>query len=176
MLSQNKLKALQYFIHTRLSGKYAVEVNDEQLTEDKLIKNTDEFKKVKHEMKELLNDLTQKKYTVDHLNNLPDTLYTRTIVYYYEIALKELKKNIDDNCLIIEGFLALSIISYLVEEKEIGKTSISPRELISIFEKQNYDRKLLNQMQRTAIDIVEAVDKSNYMKSIKRKKKSRAKR
>ena len=179
MLTANKIKVLNIFIHSRLSGKYAVDTDDTQYTEDNLIVNNDSFNNVKKQLETVLQELTSNNLTIDYLNKTPPSLIRDSMVYYYEIALKTLKRYIDDGELLIETFLALCIISYLSDEKEIIQVPYSPTELIDIFESQNYDKKILFKMHNAAVEIVDAISKADYMKylkSLKPKSKSRKKR
>ena len=178
MLTSDKLKVLKIFIHSRLSGKYAISTEIKEHTEDILINDNKLFNKVRDTLKFTLKQLNDDKYTIELLNNGRPSIIRDSMIYYYEIALKALKKYINEGELIIETFLALCILSYLADEKEILSIPYSAMELIDIFEKQNYDRVILFNMHKAAVEIIDAVNKadfSKYLRSLKPKKKKKRK-
>ena len=183
MLTNEKIKVLKIFLHSRLSGKYAVVTDRQEHTEEILIKDNESFDIARKTLKLVLKQLTDDKFTIELLNNGRPSLIRDAMIYYYELALNALKKYSNEGELIIETFLALCIISYLADEKEIINVPYSPTELIDIFESQNYDRKILFKMHAAAIQIVDDInnaDYSKYLKSLKpkvnRKKKIRKRR
>jgi len=183
MLTIEKIKVLKIFLHSRLSGKYAVVTEKQEHTEAMLIVDDKSFDIARNTLKLVLKQLTDDKLTIELLNNGRPSLVRNSMIYYYELALEALKKYSNEGELIIETFLALCIISYLADEKEIMNVPYSPMELINIFESQNYDRKILFKMHAAAIQIVDDVnnaDYGKYLKSLKpkvtRKKKIRKRR
>ena len=164
MISKNKEIALLTFVHSRLSGKYT----DKQDIKGNVIpdKNT-----INTEISKIVKYLDSNGYTVDKLNNMIDCYYASLITYYYEVALKTMSKYIKDGEYIIEGVIAISILSYLIEEKQVTKLDIKPSDLLQDFEKANNDRDLVFRMIDIGTKIVESVDKANYTQRRKNSKK-----
>lgn len=171
MITLNKTKALLSFIHSRLSGKYA-----EYDGGEKVVNSESDSAQLISELGELENDLKSQGYTVEHINNMPKGLISSMQAHYYEVALAVVYKEIKAGEEILEGLIALSILSYLANEKGIGVSSTDAVELIGLYEKQNIERELITKMLMVGTKIVEAVEVSNFTKTIVKKRVSKTRK
>lgn len=163
MITPNKKRVLQSFCHSRLSGKYS-----EFSREANEIKIND----VENPLDIILDQLELKHLTIENINRMPDSFIASQISYYYEVALNTIDKYIKKDEEIIEAAIALSILAYLEDEKGIKETGFNITDLLSQFEKvAGNDRKTVTKMIMTGTKIVEAVEKANFNKHLKKNRK-----
>lgn len=168
MLNYDKVKTLLIFTHSRLSAKYA---DYDDVYSKAVINDKEKSEYVVSELKILENSLKDHCYTMEDLNEAIYTTYIDMITYYYRVALKEMEKHIKEGDEIIEGVIALSILSYIQEEKNIPVVDKKPSKLLAFYEKTNIDKKLVFKMVDVGTKIVEAVEKANYTKWLKSQRK-----
>ena len=168
-LTYDKVKTLLIFVHSRLSGKYA---NYEDVYSKPVIEDKSQAQKVINDLKELEATLETQGFTMEHLNNAPYTTYTDMITHYYKVALGEMGKYIKEGDEIIEGVVALSILAYIHQEKEIKVVDKNPTEYLAYYEKTNIDKKLVYKMLDIGTKIVEAVERANYTRWLKSQRKT----
>ncbi len=169
MLNYNKIKTLLIFVHSRLSGKYA---NYDDVYSKPVIEDEIQAQKVTDDLKELESTLSTQGFTMDHLNDAPYNAYIDMITYYYKVALKEMEKHIKEGDEIIEGVIALSVLSYIHEEKEIKVVDKTPSYYLAYYEKTNIDKKLVYKMLDVGTKVVEAVQSANYTRWLKSQRKT----
>lgn len=169
MLTNDKIKGLSIFMHSRLSGKYT----SKDLIKGSVIDDEVKSKELYIEIQELIKDLEDQKLTVDDLSLYPESYYKQMIIHYYDVALKEMERYIKSGEEMIEGVIALSILSYILQEKQVANllTDKTPSDLMEFFEKSDSDRRLVYKMIDVGTKIVEAVQKANYTLYIKKTKK-----
>lgn len=169
MLTNDKIKVLSVFIHSRLSGKHTSKLT----VTGSIFSDTSHTKELQSELDELIESLEAEGKTVDHINNLPDGYYRNLLVYYYETALNTMEKFISTGEEMIEGLIALSMLSYILQEKQAGVvlTDKKPSDLMEYFEKFGLEKRLVYKMIDVGTHIVESVDKANYALYLKRQRK-----
>jgi len=185
-----KLVALKMFIHSRLTGKasgyvkYPTSLNDtivvlsdkDEVSEEQktrtYLNDTKKEEILNKEISKLIIKLEEKNYTSDYFNNNQHRftkLYYNSLSYYYDVAKSVLEKKYDDE--ILETLVGLSIISFLVLEKDIIDKEdilINPIKLINMFEEKSLEdgnQSLIVEMIAIGGEIVEKVSKSSYVKS-----------
>lgn len=169
MLTKEKTYALCMFAHSRLSGKMA-----DTTTRDngKMIHNKDESDHIQKQVDKYVSKLEAEHLTIEKLNMLPDGLLSKKLTYYYDTCLKTMDKHIKKGDEIVEAIIGLSIISYLEEEKQLVSSDVNTRVLISKFEKLSIDRKLNGLMLKIGAEIVEAVERANYIQWARTQRKN----
>lgn len=172
MISQNKAIALTIFIHSRLSGKYT-DTNENNVS---IVNDTEDKELLEDQLGELYNNLTTDCYTFDSLIVMKKSVTLEIRRFYYQIAINTYTKNLSEGDEKIDQLIALSILSYLSIEKNIGTLDGDILELIAIYEKQKDEKDLISKMMRIGTEIVEAVEKSDFMKRNKKKRVSKKKK
>ena len=164
MLTNEKIRVLLIFCHSRLSGKYT---NNENL--GNVIDNKNANSQIEHNTKQIIETLEKNKFTIDDLNNLPHSPIASIMTYYYNVALNCFEKHIKKGDVLIEGIIGLSILSYLFEEKQFKTITLPtpPSEIISLMEKETLDqetRSLITKMHKVASEVIDMVDKTKLPK------------
>lgn len=168
MITPNKKRALLTFCHRRLSGKYS----DYSREENKL-EITDGEETIGATTK-IFRGLEKEKYTVADINAMPSCFVTSQLTYYYESILSKYNKLVKKDEEIIEAVIALSIMAYLEDEKEITLDffNLAYTDLTSLISRYELilgeDRTLVTKMIKVGTEIVEAVEKANFSNHIKR--------
>lgn len=167
MITKEKATALLMFCHSRINQKCL----DVTVSDNRDIRRTmtdSKAENLENELHNYMKKLEDKNITIDFLNTLPDGLISRQLIHYYETSLKTMNKHLKKGDEVIEPLIALSILSYIEVDKNIVDTEIDLMKLISDFEEiSGVDRSLVTKMMKVGTDIVEAVDKSNYLKHAK---------
>ena len=178
MLSPFQIKALCTFAHSRLSGKYTNTLD----TKQSILYDEENISKFQNSLNTIIKELETDGSTIATLNLAKNSSMSSLVHSYYIVALNELEKEIPTGEIIIEGVMGIIILSYLHDEIGV-KFSISPMEIISMFETENKDkqdtRKLMTKMLKIGTQIIEKVQNTkvsqlrinNKSKSKKNKRK-----
>ena len=179
MLSPFQIKALCTFAHSRLSGKYTNTLD----TKQSILYDEENISKFQNSLNTIIKELETDGSTIATLNLAKNSSMSSLVHSYYIVALNELEKEIPTGEIIIEGVMGIIILSYLHDEIVVKKFSISPMEIISMFETENKDkqdtRKLMTKMLKIGTQIIEKVQNTkvsqlrinNKSKSKKNKRK-----
>lgn len=169
MLSTNKINALKIFVRTRLTGEYTEFIKPEDRFKSNIFVEQIVSDQVRDEVLEIKDKLTEQGYTVDVLNNMPDSVNAFYIYKYYMVMVKTYEKclnmgNPDERRLVIEGVIGLSLLSILYEEVGINKDLDFPfMEILAKFEsKFNHRRDLVFKMHKFAREIYDSLNKANF--------------
>ena len=179
MLSPFQIKGLCTFAHSRLSGKYTNTLD----TKQSILYDEENISKFQNSLNTIIKELETDGSTIATLNLAKNSSMSSLVHSYYIVALNELEKEIPTGEIIIEGVMGIIILSYLHDEIGVKKFSISPMEIISMFETENKDkqdtRKLMTKMLKIGTQIIEKVQNTkvsqlrinNKSKSKKNKRK-----
>lgn len=181
MITNHKAKALCMFAHSRLTGLYVEdlsssekkEINNRVIEKDQLaIDTTTKVNQIRVAMEE-------SNYTVERLNKIAPSYYASMLTFYYNQAINILKKHTSEDNRVIDALIGLSIIAYLNNDKNIVYIDeVDLNELISNYEKTDDKEqlKIVRKMQYIASDILNTIEKTNYAKTVKKKRTSKKRR
>ncbi len=147
MLSPNKINALKIFIHTRLSGNYTEYINEEDRFKSNVFVEQIVSDTIRNQVLTIKESLETKGYTVNDLNNMPEGPNTYYTYMYYKNMVDTYNKHTimgknEDDKIVIEGVVALALLSYLYDEKNIIRdTDENLIEILSKFESKDTSRR-----------------------------------
>lgn len=168
-MTKDKAIALSIFAHSRMSNKYTDFTTKD--TAISLVKEDSEISYINNEITELVDSLAEQNLTIESLNKMKNSYYSLMITYYYEIALSVMKKHMKVGDDIIDALIGLAVFSYITEEKSVGSSDKNPSDIIAVFEKQNIERKLMSKMMSIGFEVAQSVEKANFARHVKQKRK-----
>lgn len=189
-LNTEKITALLMFIHSRLSGKSISNTKNDAIE----IFKDDTAKSMQDNSTKIIKTLTDHSFYTEYLNKLPNGFYCDMLIYYYEQCLNVINKElVHKNEQIIDQLIGYSILSYLIDEKDIiSKCSASNKAIrlfyeaiqesgvslineISEFEKADCGPSLIRKMHYISSLIIDKVENANFTLYIKKNKGRKSK-
>ena len=160
MLSQNKIKALKIFIHTRLTGNHTDFINEEDRYKSNVFVEQIVSDNIRDQVLDIKDKLASNGYTIADLNNMPDGPDAYYIYMYYKCMVDTYNKHTvmgknEDDKIVIEGVVGLALLSLLYDEKNIKRdTDENILDILSKFEDKTTSRRdVVFRMHKIANDI-----------------------
>lgn len=166
MLSRNKIIALKIFVHTRLSGNHTDYINEEDKYKSNVFVEQIVSDTIRDQVLEIKDSLSEKKYTISDLNNMPDGPDAYYIYMYYKDMVDTYNKltlytGNDEDKIVIEGVIGLALLSLLYDEKNIERdTNLDVISILSKFESKDTSRRdVVFRMHKISSIIYESLNK-----------------